>query len=172
MTKIVISSGHGIKIRGAAGPDPWGLDEVDTAIQIMARVADYLQAAGEEVIIYTDTVSTTQSENLDRIVDFHNAQGPHDLDISVHLNAYEITTTKKMGCEVLYVSQEDLAAEISAAMSEALDLPDRGPKYRSDLAFLNGTNSPAVLLETLFCDAKPDCDSFRANHEQLCPTIA
>jgi hypothetical protein len=57
-------------------------------------------------------------------------------------------------------------------MAEALDLPDRGAKYRGDLAFLNGTHTAAVLLETLFCDAKLDCNSWRANKEQLAHDIA
>ena len=42
-----------------------------------------------EVKTFHDDVSHTQSENLDRIVDWHNAQGPHELDISVHFNAFE-----------------------------------------------------------------------------------
>ena len=73
MKKIVISSGHGTKVRGASGY----IDEVDEAIRVMERTAQALRAAGAQVITYTDTVSTSQSENLDRIVDFHNAQGPH-----------------------------------------------------------------------------------------------
>jgi len=172
--KIVISSGHGTHIRGASGKGcgSWGVDEVDTAIEVMNQVAAKLRASGETVITYTDTVSDTQSENLDRIVDFHNAQGAHDLDVSVHLNAYECTSSKKMGCEVLYITQEELARDISAAMADALDLPDRGPKYRGDLAFLNGTNEPAVLLELFFCDAKLDCDAWRANKDELASAIA
>ena len=172
--RVVLSSGHGTKIRGASGPEPWGVDEVDSAIKIMNRTAEYLREAGVDVITFTDTTSTSQSANLDRIVSFHNQQGPHELDVSFHLNAYEPTTSKKMGCECLYVSQEELSAELSEAMSDALDLPDRGAKYRSDLAFLNGTNAAAVLLEALFCDAKMDCDSFRDpdNFEALCRGIA
>jgi N-acetylmuramoyl-L-alanine amidase len=67
-------------------------------------VADRLRFRGVEVVTYHDTISTSQNENLNRITDFHNAQGRHDLDISVHFNAYQ-TTSKPMGTEVLYVSQ-------------------------------------------------------------------
>ena len=35
--KVVISSGHGLKIRGAAGPSPWGLDEVNEARKVVEQ---------------------------------------------------------------------------------------------------------------------------------------
>jgi hypothetical protein len=34
-----------------------------------------------------------------------------DLDISVHFNAY-VETEKPMGCEVLYVTQDELAEDV------------------------------------------------------------
>jgi len=101
--KIVISSGHGKYVRGASGY----LDEVDEARRVVERVAQFLRRLGVGVITYHDDVSTTQDENLRRIVDFHNAQ-VRDLDISVHFNAY-VETTSPMGTEVLYVSEYDLA---------------------------------------------------------------
>jgi N-acetylmuramoyl-L-alanine amidase len=169
--KIILSSGHGVKIRGASGPKPWGLDEVDEAIRVVTRTADYLKRAGVDVTTYTDTVSTSQSENLERIVDFHNSK-VRDLDVSIHFNAYEITTTKKMGTECLYVSQEELAIDMAATIAAATNLPNRGAKYRGDLYFLNNTSEAAILVEVVFCDAKPDCDSYRANFEKICQSIA
>jgi len=81
---IVISSGHGKKIRGASGY----LDEVDEARRVVEKVATYLRSAGVTTTVFHDDVSTTQSDNLNRIVNFHNAQPSHDLDVSVHFNAY------------------------------------------------------------------------------------
>src|SRR5262252_6776496 len=98
--KVVISSGHGTKVRGASGY----VDEVDEAIKITGALADALRAVGVEVITYTDTTSTSVSENLERLVDFHNAQ-TRELDMSIHLNAYS-STTKPMGCEVCYLTQQ------------------------------------------------------------------
>jgi N-acetylmuramoyl-L-alanine amidase len=99
MTAIVISSGHGKYIRGASGY----VDEVDEARKVVEKVADYYRQIGVTVYVFHDDVSTTQSENLDRIVDYHNSK-TRDLDVSVHFNAYE-TTSKTMGCELLYVSR-------------------------------------------------------------------
>lgn len=169
--KVVISAGHGKKIRGAAGPEPWGLDEVDEARRVMYRTADYLKSAGVDVTTYADDVSTSQQENLERICDFHNSK-VRDLDISIHFNAYEITTSKKMGTECLFVSQEDLAVDVASTIAAATNLPNRGAKYRGDLYFLNNTSQPAILVEIVFCDAKPDCDSYRTNFEKICRGLA
>jgi len=169
----VISSGHGLHIRGASGdPVPPYCDEVDEARKIVERVADYLGDLGVDVVTIHDDVSTTQDANLHWLVSQHNQQGPHDYDISVHLNAYQQTSSKPMGCEVLYVSQDELAEEVSAAIADAGDFIDRGGKYRGDLYFLNNTNEKALLLETFFCDSKPDCDLYRQNFDLICRAIA
>jgi N-acetylmuramoyl-L-alanine amidase len=168
--KIVISSGHGKYIRGASGyPVPPQCDEVDEARRMVDRIYDLLHHAGVDVVKFHDDVSTSQSANLDRIVDFHNAQGSHDLDVSVHFNAYD---GNAHGCEVLYVTQETLAGEVCDAIVAAGDFTDRGAKYRGDLAFLNGTNEPAILIETCFCDNTTDCNKYNDKFEEICAAIA
>ena len=71
-----------------------------------------------------------------------------------------------MGCEVLYVTQGALAGEISRAIAEAGDLIDRGAKKRSDLAFLNGTEMPSVLVEVAFVDSTADAKAYEANFDR------
>src|SRR6516162_5940597 len=110
--KVVISSGHGLYVRGASGL----IDEVDEARKVVEATAKRFKDLGVGVTTYHDDVSTTQSENLERIVDFHNAQGPHDLDISVHFNAY-VETEGPVGTEVLYISQNELADDLSATIA-------------------------------------------------------
>jgi peptidoglycan hydrolase-like protein with peptidoglycan-binding domain len=168
---IVISAGHALKVRGAAGPAPWGLDEVDEVRKMTTRTAELLRARGHTATTYWDDISTTQSENLQRIVDFHNARS-RDIDCSIHMNAFEVTTTKPMGVECCFKTQKELAAKISKAMAAAAQLPDRGPKERTDLKFLNATSAPAVLVEAGFCDAKIDCDAVRARFDAICDALA
>jgi N-acetylmuramoyl-L-alanine amidase len=131
------------------------IDEVDEARKVVETVADGLRAAGVEVTTYHDDVSDDQSENLNRIVDFHNSK-TRDLDISVHFNAYQ-TTSKPMGCEVLYVSSTgmEIADTVVDRICDASGLINRGPKKRTDLAFLNGTEEPAILIETCLWTAGP-----------------
>ena len=164
--KIVISSGHGKYIRGASDI----LDEVNEARKVVERVAEYLRSADVGVVTYHDDVSDDQSENLNRIVDFHNSQA-RDLDVSVHFNAYE-HTSKPMGVEVLWVTQRELAADVSAEIAIASGLIDRGQKERTDLFFLNNTEEPAILIETCFCDSQADADIYRSRFEDICKAIA
>jgi N-acetylmuramoyl-L-alanine amidase/Putative peptidoglycan binding domain len=168
--KIVISSGHGKKIRGAAGPKPWGLDEVDEARRVVEETATMLRDAGVDVTTFHDDISTSQNENLNRIVDFHNSK-TRDLDVSVHFNAFE-STGKPMGTECLYVSQQALADKVSAAIADAGDLLDRGPKKRTNLFFLNNTKEPAILIETCFVDSQADAELYRQNFNVICASIA
>jgi hypothetical protein len=167
--KVVISSGHGKYIRGASGY----IDEVDEARKVVESVADVLREMGVQVTTYHDDVSDDQSENLRRITDFHNAQGAHDLDVSVHFNAYE-TTSKPMGSEVLYASAEgmEIADETVDRICTASGLINRGPKERGDLAFLNNTNETAVLVETCFVDSRADCDIYANEYYAICRAIA
>ncbi|MBT1509389.1 N-acetylmuramoyl-L-alanine amidase [Bradyrhizobium sp. SRL28] len=163
---IVISSGHGKYVRGATGI----IDEVDEARRVVERVAEMLEARGVDVDVFHDDTSQTQSENLDRIVSYHNSR-ERQLDVSVHFNAY-VETTKPMGCEVLFVSQSALAGELSSAIAEAGDLIDRGAKKRTDLAFLNGTDMPSVLIETAFVDSTADADAYQSCFDEICESIA
>ena len=96
---FAISSGHGKYIRGASGY----LDEVNEARRFVDRVAELLRGAGVAVKTFHDDVSHSQSENLNRITNWHNSQS-RELDVSVHFNAYQ-TTSKPMGTECLYVTQ-------------------------------------------------------------------
>jgi hypothetical protein len=166
--RVVISSGHGKYIRGASGY----IDEVDEARKVVETVADELREVGVEVTTYHDDVSDTQSENLDRIVDFHNSK-TRDLDISVHFNAYQ-DTSKPMGCEVLYVSSTgmEIADEVVDRICNVSGLINRGPKKRTDLAFLNGTEEPAILIETCFVDSRADVDIYYQYYDVICGAIA
>jgi N-acetylmuramoyl-L-alanine amidase len=164
--RVAISSGHGKLVRGASGV----LDEVDEARRVVEAVADKLAARGVDVLTFHDDTSTTQSQNLDAIVNWHNKQD-RELDVSVHFNAY-VETSKAMGTEVLYVTQSALAGELSAAIADAGDFIDRGGKKRTDLAFLNGTDMPAILIETCFVDSTADAALYEANFDVVCEAVA
>ena len=169
--KIAISSGHGKYVRGAsASPRPPFLDEVDAARRVVDRVAELWGAAGVGVEKFHDDTSTNKNQNLNAIVNWHNRQ-TRDYDISVHLNAYEKTANPR-GVEVLYVTQQKLAADVSLAIAQAGRFINRGPKKRTDLFFLNNTKKPAILLECCFVDSSADGELARANFEPICKRIA
>ena len=163
--RIVISSGHGKHVRGASGL----IDEVDEARKVVNQVADCLRGGGVDTKVFHDNTSKTQHENLNTIVNFHNSQ-KRDLDISVHFNAFQ-STGKAMGVEVLYVTQEKLAREMSAAIAD-VGFINRGGKKRTDLFFLNHTAKPAILIEVCFVDSEIDVDIYRKNFNIICNEIA
>lgn len=166
--KIVMSSGHGRYIRGAADI----LDEVNEARRVVDRTAAILNGMGVGTTTFHDDVSRSQNENLHRIVDFHNSKS-RDWDVSVHFNAYQ-HTQKPMGTEVLYVSStgQKMARVVVDSICSATPLTNRGPKQRTDLYFLNNTAKPAVLIETCFVDSQADADIYRAQFEDVCAAIA
>ena len=164
--RIVISSGHGLHVRGASGI----IDEVDEARRVVERVADELQARGVDVKVFHDDTSYGQNKNLDTIVNYHNAQ-TRDLDCSIHFNCYE-QVEKPMGVEVLYVTQSALAGQMSAAIAEAGGFINRGGKKRTDLFFLNNTEMPAILIEVCFVDSEADCECYDDQFDEICLAIA
>jgi hypothetical protein len=168
--RVVISSGHGSKIPGAIGPKPWGLDEHAEAVRVVNKTAELLRAAGAQCITFEDTVSTTQDSNLERIVAFHNSQ-QRDLDISVHFNSADGVENKAVGTEVFHITQPQLAADLSASIAAAADLPDRGEKDGSSLYFCRHTAKPSVLLEIVFVNSRVDAEHYRNNFEAICIAI-
>ena len=173
--KIAISSGHGAKIAGAIGPSPWGIDEHKEAVRVVDRVTELLNANGVPTEKFEDKTSTSQDENLETIVHFHNhIAEAHDLDVSVHFNSTdpESGVTGPIGTEVWYLSQSTLAAAVSEAIADAGDLLDRGPKKSTGLYFLTHTEEPAVLIEVCFVMSKSDCELYRQNFDAICGAIA
>jgi N-acetylmuramoyl-L-alanine amidase len=162
---IVISSGHGKLVRGASGI----LDEVDEARRVVEESAKRMRERGIKVTTFHDDVSTSQNENLNRIVDYHNSM-VRDVDVSVHFNAYE-QVEKPMGTECLYVT-EDVMASVMASSIAACGFINRGPKLRTDLFFLNNTAQPAILIEVCFVDSLADAEVYTNNFEKICAAIA
>lgn len=178
--RVVISSGHGKYIRGAEGPSPWGLDEVDEARLVVEEAATALRAFGVETTTYHDDVSDDKNENLNRIVDFHNGR-TRDLDVSVHFNSATFNgsnqTSNPVGSEVFYTSQtgKEIAVDVVNAICTASGLKNRGAKDDDTIGglfFLSNTEEPAILIEVCFVNSKADCEIYRAQFSSICSAIA
>jgi N-acetylmuramoyl-L-alanine amidase len=152
MARVAISSGHGKHVQGAVGI----INEVEQARRVTNKVAEELINRGVDVFVFHDDTSTSQGQNLNTIVAAHNGSGPHDVDISVHFNAFE-QREGPVGTEVWYVAGGFI---------------DRGAKYTSSLKFLNSTHQPAVLLEVCFVDSETDCELYKDNFDNICDAIA
>jgi hypothetical protein len=167
--RICISSGHGAKVRGAS----CYIDEVTEARRVVEEVATQLRNVGVVVMTFHDNTSTTQQQNLETIVDWHNRQ-QRQLDVSVHFNAFN-ETMSPMGTECLYHPDGKMqasASEVAATIADAGGLKNRGAKPRTDLYFLNMTHEPAVLIEVCFVDSTVDVQCYKANFEDICFQLA
>lgn len=171
---ISISSAHGLRVRGAKGPSPWGLDEVDESRRVTDRVAELLRGvSGVNIRAFHDDKSGSVGSNLAAINSFHG-QRANDRHVSVHFNAHSRAgTDRPIGTEVCHRNQPALAAVVSKAIADAGQFINRGAKTRSNLSFLN-RNSNAVLLEVCFVDSRRDCELYRAPgaFEAICRGIA
>ena len=168
--RIVISAGHSAIVRGADGPDPWGLDEYDENVRVTRRVGELLNAAGVSCDIVIDSHSTNQDQNLNWLISEHNKR-TRDRDVSIHFN-HDGDTDGTRGVEVYYGSDRDLAADISAEIAIASGLTDRGAKDGTHLKWVRETEMPAVLVEVAFVNAKRDCELYRQHFEDICRAIA
>jgi len=164
--RICISSGHSTKCQGAVGI----INEKEEATHVVDEVVVYLRDMGYAAEKFHDTVSKTQNECLNRVVDWHNAQGLRDYDVSVHFNASESHTGN--GVEVWYYSEQKLAADISTAISHVSGLKNRGAKQSKDLFFLAHTAAPAVLIEVCFVDHQQDVVKYHTYFPLICEAIA
>ena len=164
--QVNISSGHSVNCKGAVGI----IDEVEEARRVVDRVAEILRANGKEVYTYHDT-SYDAKQNLVNICNWHNKY-KDGVDVSIHFNCCEGTKQAGIGTETLYISQKELATEVSNAIANASGLINRGAKERTGLYFLNHTRKPAILIEVCFVNSYTDVELYRHCFDNICKAIA
>lgn len=162
---ITISPGHW-KI-GTGARDL--IDEVTEARKVVNRVIEILRASGIVTNHVEDNTSINQQQNLAYLVKQHNATN-RKLDVSIHFNS-SARKVDGIGTECLYYDQKELATKVSSAIATAGKLKDRGAKEHKELAFLNGTDKPAILIEVCFVSSEYDCKMYKQNFEVICQEI-
>lgn len=168
MSSIAISPGHfGV---GTGAKDI--IDEVAEARKVVDRVAYLLEREGIKVYKIVDNRSKNQSQNLNYLISEHNAKN-RSLDVSIHFNSSGKRTDQSLGTEVLYRDDalKAFAGKVSQAISSASGLKNRGAKKRTDLAFLNGTKKPAILIEVCFVNSVQDVKIYQSKFEEICKAI-
>ena len=175
---IVISSGHGLFVRGAVGL----IDEVDEARRVTDRVAAILRGAGVTVNAFHENNARTMPDNVGAIVRHHNSQ-TRDLDVSIHFNstASGLIEDRAIGVEVLHLTGNQttraLAGRVAKAISNASGLllrhiQDSGAVARNNLSFLSNTTAPAILIEVCFVVSRTDVRLYQQYFEEICRAIA
>lgn len=152
MAKYNVHAGHNWHVTGANSY----LNETKEDRIVKDEVIRLLRREGHTVYDCTDEDGRTQSENLSNIVKKCNAHSV-DLDVSIHLNSGGGT-----GVEVWNYDRrtKDVSDRICSAISEKLDIRNRGSKFTQNLYVLNNTDSKAVLIECCFVDSEIDYDAW------------
>ena len=163
--KVFINPGHSVN----AGEDPGacynGLREADITLAIGQRVADYLNAAGCETMLY-------QFDDLHAICDTANFWNA-DLFVSIHCNAVEDPTAEGTITFCVYGAGagRDLAEFVQAQIVTSLPVYDRGVQ-EAGFAVLTGTSCPAVLVETAFISNYDDAQLLATRQDDFARAIA
>jgi len=176
--RIVISSGHGLLVRGARGL----IDEVDEARRVTNRVAEILRQLGVTTNVFHENNARTQSDNVGAIVRHHNSQ-QRDLDVSIHFNstATGLIEDRAIGVEVLHHSNNQntrvLAGKVARAISDSSGIllrhkQDSGAVGRTNLSFLTNTSAPAILIEVCFVVSRVDVRLYTQFFNEICTAIA
>lgn len=166
---ISISPGHYGVGTGAKGY----IDEFNEARRVSEKVCELLNGAGVACQLIVDVTSKTQRENLAYLVREHN-KTHRELDVSIHFNAVNGLTERPIGVEVLYVKPKlfQAAKKVSLAIAKSAGFIDLGAKRRTDLAILNGTHKPCLLVEVCFVNSKADVKLYKMHFEAICQAVA
>lgn len=166
---LTISAGHFGKGTGAVGY----LDEGSEVISVVDALQVRFRTSPVQAQFIVDTASKNQAQNLRYLIYAHN-QTQRELDVSIHFNASGDTREAGIGTEVLYVNSglEGFAKTMSAAVARAGGFLDRGAKHRTNLALLNGTQKPAIIIEICFVNSKTDVTNYSKNKAHIIEAIA
>jgi N-acetylmuramoyl-L-alanine amidase len=161
--KILIDPGHGGRDSGAVGPSR--LKESDVNLHVARRLGAILAPRGLR-ITHTRTDDTfptltqrwqlANRENVDFVISIHcNSDGPTAVGIETLVRATG-TPAHRLGQAV----QKEMVAQTGDR--------DRGIKFRTNLAMLNGPRMPSILPEIGFISHPATEAKFRqANYLQL-----
>lgn len=160
--KVVIDAGHGGNDPGA-NIKSVGVNEKTLNLQVANILRDKLTAAGYEVIMNRDTDYFVPLK--DRYTNANELDA--DLFVSIHHNSAANAAIN--GIETLHHSSRDnkeIAVYIQDELIKNTGAGNRGTKVRTDLAVLNGTKMPAVLVELGFMTNSNELSKLRDSNYQ------
>lgn len=160
--KIVIDAGHGGNDPGAVVKSV-GVNEKTLNLQVANILRDKLTAAGYEVVMNRDTDYFVPLK--DRYTNANELDA--DLFVSIHHNSAANAAIN--GIETLHHSSRDnkeIAVYIQDELIKNTGAGNRGTKVRTDLAVLNGTKMPAVLVELGFMTNASELSKLRDSNYQ------
>lgn len=166
MAVYTIHAGHAKSGNPYSGTSGYCQESVENR-KIKNYVINYLAAAGHTVYDCTVDSGSSQTAILNAIKSKINTHKGAAANISIHLNAYEQTTSDgaTMGVECCVYSDEgqtsQMANKICSEIS-SLGFKNRGVKERTQLSILKGITNEGIniIVEAFFCDDEDDYNNY------------
>ena len=95
-----------------------------------------------------------------------------NLNVSIHFNASDAGRLARRSVARPCTDPGRTGAAGNRQICAASGLKNRGPKYRDNLAFLNNTAAPAILVEVSFVNSSADTKLYQDNFKDICGAIA
>lgn len=167
MALVVLDAGHGGENPGAVYN---GRREKDDTLALTLEVGRILQENGVDVYFTRDTdVFETPLQKAQEA----NRTGA-DYFVSIHRNSSPIPN-QYTGIETLVLNKNSEAARLAENINqqlEAIGFENQGVNERTNLAVLNRTQMPAVLVEAGFINTDADNALFDARFYDIARAIA
>lgn len=137
---IVVDAGHGGNDHGTTGVR--GTEEKDMTLQTASLLASKLSAAGANIIMTRESDQYIDLRKRVSVAHQHNA----DAFISIHYDATDDNSISGFTTYYMNSNQQQLAETVHAALSEKIELRNRGAQPGNYLV-LRENRQPAILLE-------------------------
>lgn len=146
MSKIIcVDAGHGGKDPGACSN---GVQEKDIALKIALKVKGLLLANDLGVVM------TRESDQYDSVNEKARKANLAKADLFVSIHCNSASQLSANGTETLSYDLTGKSFQLASCIQQELtnicQRRNRGVKQRKDLAVLNSTQMPAILVETAF----------------------
>lgn len=164
---VALDAGHGGANPGAVYE---GRKEKDDALALVFDVGSILEANGVDVF-YT-RVDDLYEPPIKKAQDANEANA--DYFVSIHRNS-SYFPNQYSGVESLVYNRFGKAAEMAEYINEELEevgFTNQGVNERPNLAVLNKTNMPAVLVEVGFINTDEDNQLFDDKRQEVANAIA
>lgn len=153
--------GHG----GRGAFDQGAVGSGTTEYKEVSAINDFFRKTNQNWADVSDFSASDVNTNLYNIVENTNAKGnSNERTLSHHMNAFN---GKATGVEVWYYAGDSIgrsiAEKLSAAISNALGLFNRGAKATTSLYVVSNTNPHCVLIEWCFVDNWNDISAWNNN---------
>ena len=166
--KILLDPGHGGRDPGAIGTTPAGEEiyESHLNLQIALRLQEFLTQAGANVGMTRETdkyldkyerVAMSNEGNMDIFLSIHNNSSKSSWVHGTTTYYYDKVTVEGATLEELYgIQSGEMAELVQQNLSQILGTKDNGAVAYPELAVLNKTSMPAIVVEGAYLSNPQD----------------